>query len=183
MTADDDDRPTVTAPDQRPQTAPSTDQPSSGPAQSADSSAASADQQTTQPTETTVTNDVTITLGGLTAGEQARVTDRAGDAQAERSRTVVGGGRQGGSVEGASRVFYCSAGLVDAPFIKRGAGFEEKCEAVREVHPGLMVWMESRIDEVNTPSENLGREWDERLSDARNNRQSNKGTSPPDTNI
>jgi hypothetical protein len=190
MTADDDDeRPTVTAPDQRPQTAASTDHSGSGPAQSADSPTADEDTAPTQPDSRTAgsgsgaagTGEVTITLGGLTAGEHARVTDRAGDAQAEKSRTVVGGGRQGGSVEGASRVFYCAAGLVDAPFVDRGAGFEEKCEAVREVHPGLMVWMESRIDDVNTPSEELGNGWGDRLRRARNNQPDNSETSPPAT--
>jgi hypothetical protein len=78
-------------------------------------------------------------------------------------------------------VFYCAAGLVDAPFIERGAGFEEKCEAVREVHPGLMVWMESRIDDVNTPSEELGNGWGDRLRRARNNQPDNSETSPPAT--
>ncbi|WP_273835121.1 hypothetical protein [Halococcus sp. PRR34] len=170
------------APDQRPQEGSSGAQSANGPTQSADSATASADQQVVQggqPATTGTSEDVTITLGGLTAGEHARVTDRAGDAQAEKSQTVVGAGQQGGSVEGASRVFYCAAGLVDAPFFERGADFESKCEAVREVHPGLMIWIESRIDDVNTPSEDLGNGWGRRLDRARNSHTSDKATSPP----
>ena len=172
---------TASGADQQPQAAASGGQSADDPTQSADSTTASADQQATQPAGAAATNDITIVLGAHTAGERAQVTDKRSDVQAEKSQSVVGGGQAAGTAEGASSVFYCAAGLVDAPFIEPGWDFEQKCKAVREVHPGLMAWMQARIDEVSSPSENLGNGFQQRVSRVRNNREKRNETSPPDT--
>ena len=119
------------------------------------------------------TANPTITLGGLDGGEYARVTDKVGDAQQQ----TMGFGGQGGSVDGASQIFYCAMGLVDAPFIERGAGFEQKVKAVRGVSPSLLGWMQEKIGELTTPSESAGNDFSARLNQARARRN---GTSQPE---
>lgn len=98
-----------------------------------------------------------VTLGGLTAGEYARVGDRTLDAQAEQ----IGGAS---STEYASGILFTAAGVVDAPFLDEGAGFEVKAMAVRELSPQFQSWLESEVDDLTTPDVDLGNGFAARVS-------------------
>lgn len=104
--------------------------------------------------------DAEITLGALTTGEYARVSDYTTDAANEQ----VGGPT---SVEGASQIFFVAAGLVDAPFVDDSAGFEDRCAAVRGLPPQITRWLESQVDELTTPDVDLGNGFEARVAERR----------------
>jgi hypothetical protein len=103
--------------------------------------------------------DATVELAGLNKGEQARVHDRA-EAAAE---TVVGVGETG--TDGAKTIFRCAMGLVDAPFIPEGAGFEQRVPVVREELPvELCRWVEDEVNDLTTVGEGNSQTFAERLA-------------------
>lgn len=101
-----------------------------------------------------------VTLGALTTGEYARVTDRLDAARQER----VGFGPDGGAMEGAGRVFFAAAGLVDAPFVDADADFEAKAQAVNDLPPQFTRWLEARVDDLTTPDVDVGNGFEARLA-------------------
>lgn len=96
-------------------------------------------------------DDATITVGDLSTGDLARVQDYTQDVRQQRS-----GGATNRSVAGAHRIFFCAAGIVDAPFIDEDASFEDKAVAVRNLKPQCTTWLEDRVDDLSTPDVELG---------------------------
>lgn len=101
-----------------------------------------------------------VVLGGLSTGEYARVTDRLDAARQER----VGYGPDGGSMEGAGRVFFAAAGLVEAPFLDADADFEATARAVNDLPPQFTRWLEARVDDLTTPETDVGNGFEERVA-------------------
>jgi len=89
--------------------------------------------------------DAEVTIGELSHGEMAEVTDRVSGAQAEQI-----GGADG--VSGAATTFFVAAGLVDAPFIRdRCPDIETAAPTVADdLHPQFVAWLESEIDDVTS---------------------------------
>lgn len=103
-----------------------------------------------------------ITLGALTAGEQAQAADRAQTAENQQ----VGHG-DSVSVANASRIFFAAAGVVDAPFLDDSAGYEATVRVLRECNPQFVHWIEDRVDDLTTPDVDLGNGFAARLAEKR----------------
>lgn len=80
-----------------------------------------------------------VTLGALSAGEYADLTDTAA---ADASTTK--------SVAGSSRVLYATKGLVDAPFINEGMNEAQRLSAVSDLQPQFQKWLAWRVDGLST---------------------------------
>jgi len=89
--------------------------------------------------------DAEVTIGELSHGEMAEVTDRVSDAQAEQI-----GGADG--VSGAATTFFVAAGLVDAPFLDDPYPSIKTAAPVvaNDLHPQFVAWLESEIDSVTS---------------------------------
>jgi len=101
--------------------------------------------------------DAEITVRGLSAGDQARVEDRASDIRAERSGA--------GNAPGSRRQVTVATGLVEAPFLDGDAGYEETLRAVGNVPDGVVVWLQSEIDDATSLEGNDYRRFGERLKE------------------
>jgi len=99
-----------------------------------------------------------VTLGDPDTGDMANVTDRSLDAK----RSQIGRG-DNPSVVGVQQVFYVAAGVIDAPFVDKSAGFEDTVRAVRGLKPQFTGWLESRIDDLSEPEVDLGNDYSERV--------------------
>jgi hypothetical protein len=99
--------------------------------------------------------DAEITVRGLSAGDQARVEDRASDIRAERSGA--------GNAPGSRRQVTVATGLVDAPFLDAGAGYKETLRTVADLPDGVVVWLQSEIDDATSLEGNEYRRFGERL--------------------
>lgn len=109
-----------------------------------------------------------ITLGGLTTGEYAHVADRVEAARQER----VGFGHDDGSVAGVGQVFFVAAGLVDAPFLD-DTGFDAKARAVNQLPPQFTRWLEARVDDLTTPTVDVGNSFEQRVAAKQSSQPSN----------
>jgi hypothetical protein len=113
---------------------------------------------------------VEVTLGSLTAGEFAQVRDHVDEVRA----TVVNGGGVEGA--GARQVALAAAGVVDAPFLDEGvpkgvAGFDARRQAVADLAPQFVMWLETEVDDLSTPDVSAGN-FSERLAAAAANEES-----------
>jgi hypothetical protein len=89
--------------------------------------------------------DAEVTIGELSHGEMAEVTDRVSGAQAEQI-----GGADG--VSGAATTFFVAAGLADAPFLDESYPTIEAAAPVvgGDLHPQFVAFLESEIDDVTS---------------------------------
>lgn len=90
-----------------------------------------------------------VTLGALSAAEYGIVSDFTSN-QVD-SRHYQGDKRRG---EQMRRIIFAAGGLVDAPFIDDDANImdiEEKYQAVSQLAPQFVYWLEQHTDELTTP--------------------------------
>lgn len=88
-----------------------------------------------------------VTLGALNAREYGKIGDRVKTAK-EQS---VDGVSQLTSMDGVQQIFFVAGGLVEAPFIPRDAGFEEKAQTVGDLAPQFVTYLQYRVDDLSTP--------------------------------
>lgn len=98
-----------------------------------------------------------VTLGALTAGEYARVRD-----ETDKSRQLlVGADSSDTDAAGVRQIAFVAAGLVDGPFVGDSvpaglAGFDKRRDAVADLAPQFVSWLEDEIDDLTTPDVDAG---------------------------
>jgi|APHM01.1.fsa_nt_gi hypothetical protein len=107
--------------------------------------------------------DATVTIGGLDAGDYARVDDRAA-AISEQSDDPGGN-------PGSRATVYAAVALVDAPFLPAPDDVDEsdplniKMAAIAEQPVGVRDWLQSQANDLTTVSDDHFRPLRERLAD------------------
>jgi hypothetical protein len=112
-----------------------------------------------------------VTIGALTAGEVATVTDRT--ASMETKKTDDWGVQA--TLDAANRTEFAAAGLVDAPFIDDSADHADVVGALAECAPQFVAWLADRVDELSTPNIE-GNGFAERVNSKRTTRSDTSGT-------
>lgn len=80
-----------------------------------------------------------VTLGGLTAGEDAMVEDHVTAARQRTDHNVAGG---------RTRIHVVAAGTEDAPYV--GDGHLDTVANVADLHPGCVLWAETKVNELGS---------------------------------
>lgn len=80
-----------------------------------------------------------VTVGALTAGEYADLTD-----------TTTADTSAGKTAAGSSQVLFAAKGLEDAPFLEDGANEAQRLSAVSDLQPQFQKWLAARVDELST---------------------------------
>lgn len=88
-----------------------------------------------------------VTLGALNAREYGEIGDRVKTAK-EKS---AGYGSDLTSMDGVQQIFFVAGGIVEAPFVSENAGFEEKAQAVGDLSPQFVTYLQQRVDDLSTP--------------------------------
>lgn len=133
------------------------------------------------PASTRTDGAVTVTLGGLTAGEYARVADLVSAASQQRVGFAQGGGP---ARQGQSRNVFVAAGTVSAPWIESGMDLEAQADAVGDLSPNFVEWLETQINDLTTPPESVGNDFGDRVAQAMDQKRaadSNDNSTEPTT--
>lgn len=80
-----------------------------------------------------------VTVGALTAGEYADLTD-----------TAAADAQQGKATTGSSQVLFAAKGLEDAPFLDEEMNEAQRLAAVSQLQPQFQKWLASRVDKLST---------------------------------
>lgn len=112
-----------------------------------------------------------VTIGALTAGEVATVTDRT--ASMEDKKTDDWGVQA--TLDAANRTEFAAAGLVDAPFVVEDADHADVVGTLAECAPQFVAWLADRVDELSTPDV-TGNGFAERVNNRRTTRSDTSGT-------
>jgi len=102
-----------------------------------------------------------VTVGALTAGEYAQVQDHVAEAQDHVGDSAG---------MGAQQIAMAAAGVVEGPFLDEDvpegvAGFAQRREAVSDLPPQFVMWLETAVDEQTTPEVEVGN-FAQRLADS-----------------
>lgn len=85
--------------------------------------------------------DATVTIRGLTAGDQAQLLDRIAAKRESMGQD---------SLPGYRRNVFAAGGLVDAPFVDSDADLETRIQAVADQPPGVAVWLQTLVNQKTT---------------------------------
>lgn len=89
--------------------------------------------------------DATITVSGISAGDKARITDRAEAIRAQRDMP--------GDVKGAKDLAFTALGLEDAPFLPdtiEGDPLDTKLDIVSGFRPAIQAYLKGIVNDVST---------------------------------